>query len=199
MAWRRAGRTPTPSLRTPPQKPPKHSVQATLPPTSTRRRSLPRNSGARAAAMHPASNSWIGGQGQEPRRQGLGGPGPPRKGLEAPPEGGAVPRRVPRLRAAQAGGLPPHVGWRRSPAPSRRRRLRKPRAQGAVGRDPAGRLGPVRSQSPVLTSASCWCVPRRRRTLAGPGQGPAPGPESCNPVAPARQPQRPARVTAARS
>lgn len=48
---------------------------------------------------------------------------------------------------------------------------RKPCAQDAGGmRPPRNGWGRSRSQTPVLTSASCWCVPRRRRLLAGPGR-----------------------------
>lgn len=138
-AGRRAGLTPPPGLWTPPQIPRRTSSPSHPP---TRLRSLPRNSGDRAAALHPASNSWRS-------RAGAGRAGPRRgKGWKGRQKEAPVPRRVLRLRAAGAGGLRPHVGWQRSPAPSRRRRPRKPRAQGAVRRGPAGRLGPVRVPKP---------------------------------------------------
>lgn len=151
------------------------------------------------ARPHLTEHPTPGGQGQ--------GSGEPEKREEELPRPLRRParKRARRGRQKEAPGV--HGGSRALPATPGKvsshrsgrgsRRLwshpwgpRKPCAQGAGEmRPPRNGWGQSRSRTPVLTFASCWCVPRRRRPLAGPGrQAPLP---ARSPAAP--QPPRASR------
>lgn len=119
--------------------------------------------------------------------QGPGGPGKREEGLprrSAAPLGRGLETAARRRRQAPTagpasppgcpgGGKSSATGWVAAVACSRAALWgpRKRCAQGAGGmRPPRNGWRGSGSRSPVLTSASCWCVPRRRRPLAGPGR-----------------------------
>lgn len=191
MAGRRAVRTPPPSLWTAsqisprtcsPSHPLSHSHKAPKPPPGT----------PGLARPHCTQHSTPGGQGRGPGdHRGREGRSPPRKGLKGRQcHGGS---RAFGLLRPEGFGRMSGGGVHRLQAAAGVRGNSEFRARRDAA--PRGGWSWARSRSPLLTSASCWCVPRRRRSLAGPGKGPAPGPQSCNPVAPASPPQRPVRVT----
>lgn len=114
------------------------------------------------AARPNRPNIRLRGQRQGPPGREARGGAPATHGAH-----GAARRRRPRRpepRAARARRPRPHVGSRR-PLSAKR---------SAGGMRIPGRSGPSGLGSPVLTSASCCGVPRRRRPQGGPDRAPQP-------------------------
>lgn len=168
--------SPHPQVSGPrPKYPAGHPVRATLP------RGAEAFPGTRGIARpHCIQHPTPGGQGHGP-----GGPGP------AEERAGRAARRRRQSCAFGPPEPPATCRWQRSPAPSCRRRPRKPRTQGAVGRGPAGRLGPVQVPKPGAHLRLMLACPQ---APASPGR-PWPRPRSGSTALQPRSPSAPAAAS----